>query len=265
MKMNKLALAALAATAVSVAAGRAHAQVASANDLIFGVQDLNGNGASGANDPTDLEVDLGSVSAFESGGADATGSAVTLSNVTINDLTTIYNANGGNWADTNFGVDWSVAGATSTTGIFLDTSSDSSVNQIHSNSSYNLVAQLYQGMDGTNATALSDTNGKGVSIGTSATPDTTINNSYASLDSGGGGFNAVSDESDVGAGSLNLYLIGGSGTKAQDLGTFKLSSSGVLTFTSVAPTVVPEPSTYALFISGALLLFLKLRRRKTVA
>jgi hypothetical protein len=49
------------------------------------------------------------------------------------------------------------------------------------------------------------------------------------------------------------------------LGTFSLSSGGVLTFDGAQTAVVPEPSTYALVLAGGVMLLLVLRRRKSTA
>jgi hypothetical protein len=89
----------------------------------------------------------------------------------------------------------------------------------------------------------------------------------------GNGYGFVPTAEQTGAGSDELYSFTpqsqtGSGINktfpyALDLGTFSLSSAGVLTFTGSA-AAVPEPSAYALGICAALL-FLVLRRRSTVA
>lgn len=47
------------------------------------------------------------------------------------------------------------------------------------------------------------------------------------------------------------------------LGTFSLSSGGVLTFEGADAAVVPEPSTYALVLAGGSMLLLVLKRRKS--
>jgi hypothetical protein len=65
------------------------------------------------------------------------------------------------------------------------------------------------------------------------------------------------------SGSAGSNGLGGAGTL---LGTFNLTSAGVLDFTSAA-VAAPEPSTYALLLSGLGLLvwFKRTRRNSTVS
>ena len=265
MKMNKLAFAAIAASVIGLSTSVASAAgtvTASQNDLLIGFQDINGNGTSGTNVPTDLEIDLGSVTNFEPGGSDYTGAVITLPQLVLNDLTTIY---GSNWANANSGVNWSVAGTGTGASTFLDTqtipltdNSSSALNPV-----VTAINTFRQGLNG--ATALSDSS-TGAAIGNSTTPAANITNSYTYTETQNGnsaGFGYSSNDEQTGAGTDELYLVspGTSLTLAQDLGTFKISSSGVLTFQSQA---VPEPSAYALGIC-AVVLFWVLKRRSKVA
>lgn len=67
--------------------------------------------------------------------------------------------------------------------------------------------------------------------------------------------NAYEDPNFVGTGSANFYSLVANGSAANPLGTFTLSSGGILTFTAV-----PEPSTYGI-LAGVGLLALSLRRQ----
>jgi hypothetical protein len=70
-------------------------------------------------------------------------------------------------------------------------------------------------------------------------------------------------------GSIELYgfqEVSGRGANLtpNDLGSFSLNSSGVLTYNGINAAAVPEPSAYALGIC-AILLFIVLKRRHSVA
>ena len=61
----------------------------------------------------------------------------------------------------------------------------------------------------------------------------------------------------------SMRSIGNShGSNTDELGTFSLSSGGVLTFTGADAAAVPEPSAYALGICAAVLFFVLRRRQK---
>jgi hypothetical protein len=269
MKMNKLAFAALAALAVSLTSTGASAQVAaSQTDMIFGVQDENGNNG-GSNFGANLEVDLGAESAF------TTSAVLSFPQVTLNDLKNIFSSN---WSSTTSGASWSVFGSTATIPSFYDTNNQGNPGDNTSatlNGVYSLVNAVYGGLNTTtnaSATYLSDTNGKGAQIGSNSNPANVLTNSYGYNETGknganGPGFGYAGGDETVGAGTDELYFIstaGGSKQDAVDLGTFSLSSAGVLTFNGINAAAVPEPSAYALGVC-AVLLFLVLRRRQSVS
>lgn len=267
--MNKLTVAAVAFAAIGLASTAASAQtvsVGSGQDLILGFQ----LGTS----PTDLEVDLGSYTLFNNA---TPGSVTNLSSLlSATDLATLT----ASWNSTTSGtgVNWSVAGITTTSSTPNANFDVTSTTGIKSSSQstlvtpYGIIAQLAGGLNGqpkasTTSSAL---------IGSATTPANTISSSYTSLENGNG-YGFVPSAEQVGVGSDELYSFTpqtksvGTGKNATypsaiDLGTFSLTdNSGVagLTFTASA-AAVPEPSAYALGICAGLL-FLVLKRRHSVA
>jgi len=255
MKMNKLTVAALAFAAIGLASTAASAQNVSAgsNDLILGFQIASGTGSN-----TNLEVDLGSYSLF------TTSAQLTLTQLSLSDLTSTY---GSSWSNASTGVNWSVAGVTPTTNNFYATSTTS----IKTASGSTLagpdgqISSLAGGLNGNPQTANSTA---ASAIGSNATPASTLPTSYTSLEAGNG-YGYIPNAETTGANTDELYKfapgvkVGGVFPAAVDLGTFSLSSGGVLTFNGSA-AAVPEPSAYALGIC-AVLLFLVLKRRHSVA
>jgi hypothetical protein len=254
-KMNKLTMAALALVALGFASTAASAQVvAGNNDVILSFQIASGTGSN-----TNLEVDLGSASQF-------TNTAVlTFNQLNVNDLTGIYSSS---WADSSAGVNWSVAAEGTASDKFLLTSTT----PIKTSSSsllaapYGQIGNLAGGLNGQAATANSPS---AAAIGNNSNPASGIANSYTFLEAGTG-YGYAANAEQTGAGTDELYSfapaskVGGQFPAAGDLGTFSLSSDGVLTFNGINAAAVPEPSAYALGLC-AVLLFLVLRRRQMVA
>ncbi len=261
MKFKKiLTVAALAMAGAALVETSASAQVhASVGDLVlsFDVTDGAGTGAT-----QDYEVDIGSYATYAAAG-------YSNSNITplSLDLSSLY---GSNWASRG-DLEWSVAGtATSGNELFVGVSPDqgapnssSSLQGSGAGDLAQLTNQLNNKASTTNnsqATAFfsnTDVNGftkllnnaNGASYGyfqdvypaTNVTPtDGTPQNTTADL--------------------FDLKAVNGVG---KDIGTFTLSSSGVLSFQS-ASQAVPEPSAYALGIC-AVVLFWVLKRRRSVA
>jgi hypothetical protein len=258
MKMNKLTVAALALAAISFASTAASAQTVSAglNDLILGFQLPSGSSQQGAS--TDLEVDLGSFTNFT-----ASTQTITLPQLALADLTSTY---GSSWATT---VDWSVAGNNTSSGFDMtSTQLVKTSSQGGLSGAVSAIGGLIAGLNGQPATA----NSSSAALIGGSPAASSIGNSYTSEEAGNG-YGFVPTAEQTGAGSDELYSFTpqsqtGTGVhktfpNAIDLGTFSLSSAGVLTFTGSA-AAVPEPSAYALGICAALL-FLVLRRRSTVA
>jgi hypothetical protein len=256
-KMNKLTVAALALAAIGLASTAASAQTfsAGANDLILGFQIASGTGSN-----TNLEVDLGSILNFTT-----TTATITLPQLSVSDLTAIY---GSGWADTSAGVNWSVAGVGTAADTFDITSPSGGLLKASGSTlagPAGQIAELAEGLQGVTETTNSTSS---TAIGSNSTPASTIATSYTSLEAGNG-YGLYPNAETTGASTDELYAeapgtkVSGKFPSATDLGTFSLSSAGVLTFTGSA-AAVPEPSAYALGICAGLL-FLVLRRRASVA
>jgi hypothetical protein len=255
MKMNKLTVAALALAAISLASTAASAQTVSvgANDLILGFQVPSGTGAA-----YNLEVDLGSYTNFT-----ASTPTLTLSQLSVADLVSTF---GSSWATT---VTWSVAGDNTASGFDM-----TSTQLVKTNSQGGLAGAFGQigSLNSTLAQQAPTANSASSAIIGGSPAASAVPGSYTATEMGNG-YGFVPTAEQTGAGSDELYSFTpqsqtGSGINktfpyALDLGTFSLSSAGVLTFTGSA-AAVPEPSAYALGICAALL-FLVLRRRSTVA
>lgn len=260
--MNKLTIAAAAFLALGYASvASAQTVSASQGDLILGFE-LAGN-------PSNLEVDLGSASNLT-----INTSQTTLAQLNVQDLINTY---GSNWYSNvaGTGAMWSVAAylngnafeLTSTPGNPLQDQGSSSVGP-----AANLVNGLATGLNG----AAQASNSSSAVIGNASAAASTIPNSYTyQITDGGNGtnYNYNGDQAEqTGAGNDELYSVttgskprGGNFPNAADIGTFSLSSAGVLTFTGLdAPASTPEPSAYALGICAMLLLWV-LKRRSTVA
>ena len=264
MKMNKLAFAALAAMAMSLAGTGAFAASPSgnANDMYFGMQDLAGDAAdnSGNNNPLNLVYDLGSFSNFTN-----------TYNATFTQLTpTILNTtfpSPATWSDNQAaddGINWSVAGIANAgqggASIVLDDTNKSSTQSLPSSLSVanGNIGNMFNGF---NVSALVAGT---TAVGTETNPEGSVApNTYAALDSGSNsGYGQFSGETLMGVGSLYLWQYSNVTGKATELGVFTLASDGTLTYNGVG--AVPEPSAYALG-ACAVLLFLVLRRRQSVA
>jgi hypothetical protein len=258
LALAALGLASTAASAATVSPG--------ANDLVLGFQ-LAGNN-------TDLEVDLGPSSQF------TTTATLTLSQLSVADLTAIY---GSNWASTALGtgVNWSIAGLTSqssTDNTFEATSINTTAPKSGTSTTLatpeGAISSLATGsfaagsLNGATATANSSSSAAIGGVVNATNPAGTsasgLSQSYQSLE-GGNGYTFVPNAEQTGAGTDNLFLFaaGVKNSPSTELGTFSLSSAGVLTYNGTA-AAVPEPSAYALGICAALL-FWVLKRRKSVA
>jgi hypothetical protein len=265
-------------TALLALATSAHAITAAKDDLVLGFSASGGTGAA-----VNLEVDLGNVAQFYN-----TSGTLTLTGLKNADLVSTY---GSNW-DTRVDLTWGVVGTTGAavgttvlgntiasktlwgteaeTTLGLQSTGWNRGTTNNQQGSANTIATLYNGGLGslTNASA----------TGNSATA-AVISNSLAgswTLQEGGisafGYFNPKSsfeNGTNISSGSWaasDLYeLQPANGTPlAVYLGTFALSSDGVLTYGdsySVA-TAVPEPSTYAVILGAVTLGFVALRRHQ---
>ncbi len=262
--MNKLTVAALALAAIGFASSSASAQVVTnPYDLVLGFQ-LSSS-------PTDLEVDLGSISNLNLNLGQVTNLSSDFSS------TDLSNTFGTTWNSTTngTGVNWSVAGINSVNdgaSFYLTSTKTSNVKTNSAGSLSNpngLIVQLTTGASGQgslNSAAVAGTSTSAL-IGDGSNPASGLSQSYTSLEQGNG-YTFLSSAEATGATTLTLYSFvpGTSTTPAQKLGTFSLTdTAGVegLTFTGAVASV-PEPSAYALGIC-AVVLFLVLKRRRSVA
>lgn len=270
MKLNKLTTAVVALAAAAVLGTSAEAQVTTlynSGDLLLGFEQ------SGA--ANNYLVDLGSASQFLSA-----SSPVTIQLSTV-DLQADFGASWASNSATNL-VNWGVVGydpseavQTSSAYTAFFTQGEPSQGTLSANPGVGTLSYLKTVTAGIKNLALSS---GGFNGGTS-TNDTTnaINqsasaaNSWSSFSpSSGTGFNlSVGVEQPLSGANngptdsyLDLYedIPGG---PDKEIGTFSLSSSGLLTFDPAA-AAVPEPSAYALGIT-ALILFAVLKRRNSIA
>lgn len=270
-KMNKLTVAALAFAAIGLASTAASAQtvsVGSPQDLILGFQLVN---SATANSPTDLEVDLGSYTLFNNA---APGTTLNLSSLlSATDLTTL--ASSWNSTTSGTGVTWSVAGITSATATptaSFDVTSTTSIKTGTQNTLQPIYSTISSLAGGLNNQPQASTASSAL-IGSASNPASGISSSYTALENGNG-YGFVPNAEATGATTDVLYSFtpqtasgghGGSEPPAITLGTFTLTDNGgVAGFTFTTPAAVPEPSAYALGIC-AVLLFLVLKRRHSVA
>jgi hypothetical protein len=261
MKKINLFKGALAFAAASVIGASAHAQTLSTNqgDVFFNMYATAGNGTA-----YDYEVDLGNFSNFLTGGVDATGSPVSLTNVSITDISGNSGGQGfGSLWDSDGDVNWSVVGAQSNgstkNGVLSKTifATDSV-----SLANFSTGTQTASGQIGSyvidvgneNLTPTANSGGEGV-----FDPDTY----YYSLSGQGsapffGQLPQTFESTANGTETVGFYevLNANHSGNASEVGTFTLSSSG-LTFQSV-----PEPSTWATMIAGAATLLGFSRRRR---
>ena len=240
----------LAAVALTGLAALSNAGAAGSGDLLIGFQAAGGTGAS-----QNLVVDLGNVNINTIGG--------TLSSLNLDLGSDLSNTYGPNWFSRT-DLYWGIVGAN------YPTANGDSANTLYAstltgNSSWNRATAASQGtiranvfntysqinVDGNNAQ-------NGVAVG-SVLMATTEGGSWSAYNTYGGtsfgGFNN-SIEASVASG-LDLYRLAPSSTAGLPgtlQGTLAISSGGVV-------SAVPEPSTYALFGFGALILVIAYRRK----
>ena len=268
-KLNPFAVAALAAAGLVTGATRAQAQSATISsnspDLLLGFRVADGATGTGAN--TNLELDLGHTAAqlltaaggFRSGGSVTLGGTGFQQDLSASDLSTAF---GSNWASLTSGggkVEWSVFGANTNTNEFWITNTATFARST-SSTQVGIVQEMenvYAGLTGSVSTANSDED----YIDTNASGD---GNSYTSAitnaESGDNWeYSFGPSETVVGNNSLvGLYDSPVGTGNATQIGAFSLGNTGTLTFTAV-----PEPSTWATIVLGAMSL-LAFRRRRLV-
>jgi hypothetical protein len=206
-----------------------------------------------------LEVDLGSLSSIESAAA-ATGSTSFGTRLSLTDLTQTY---GGNWNASNSGngIFWSVFSASASNNEVYTTDSvqPKSDTNGHLSPTNSLMSQVYSDMDGNQSTA----NSNYAYVTNSQSDSNSFTQSVGNGSNGGtnwGDFNSdvpgnvLKQTTSSTAFAFYDMKVTSSQTAATEIGTFGLSSAGVLTFTEVS--AVPEPSTWAAILVGSACLVL---------
>jgi hypothetical protein len=273
MKMNKLITTALLALASAALLGTsASAQQFSNGDLMLDFRVNTGTGTGGTQN---LEVDLGKTS-----GIGAFNFAVSNNDVITltNDLNTIYGS------PTAANLVFSLAAAGGTSFEYISNPGNSAtLNPTSLQGNEGQISALY----GTpsSETAGQATGAYNVAVGTPSVSDPEAYSDVLTNVNGDHGnqgnvfpenYNFVPFSTEAADGSsIDLYEIYDTGANTRtsplvahdtDLGTFTLSSTGVLSYASASvlpPPVVPEPSTYALFgLGAAVMLFLRRRMVK---
>ena len=266
--ISKLSLALLAAVGLSVAAS-AGTVTTTYSDLILGFRDTTTTSVN-------LEVNLGNVSQFTDAAA---GSTFTVSNLNAADLTTVFGS-GWNSSTLQFGIAGSTGKigngavgpngqALSTLWVSYDTNLSAPTRKIASQQNIavtqylNLLTSANQGLNSSNVTVLSNA----FSAQTDATTTGSWTQSLGTNGSAFGYFNPIGNIESTGGftGSvtMDLYeLTPGSGNGGL-VGTFSLTDTGVLSFTSsgLYASAIPEPSTYGILAGSMMLGFVVLRRR----
>jgi hypothetical protein len=252
--MKKIIIASLLAVGLS---GSAFAAVNS--DLILGFTNdgsVNSNGQS-----VNLEIDLGQVSQFQVGGAYAGGGTFNVLDLTSLGANAIGAVYGSDFA-TNTGLTWAVVGTsgnTTTTRTLwaTQTAPTSVLDGVASTAGYIGKASLTQATPA--AKIVTYYNGL---TSSSAQIATTFSGSWKTTDAALTFFNPVTQLSSTVGTASDLYQVAAVANQAGTfLGTFDITSSGELTFS----TAIPEPSTYAAILGAAVLGFVALRRRRSVS
>jgi len=266
MKKINLLKGALAFAAASVIGASAHAQglATTPGDVIFNMYATGGTGSA-----YDYQVDLGNFGQFLPGGADATGSLITLSDVSITDISGSGPGYGSLW-NSDSDVFWSVVGTNDTgtahNGLsgFGVLATDSVILDDFGSGTHTLsgiintyVSDMGTSMDDVTPTA--NSGGEGIFDNSGDAGQYTVGDG-GSPNFYGGYLPSTFESSANGTSTLGLYEVQNvkNTNAATEIGTFTLSSSG-LTYQAAA---VPEPSTWATMIAGALTLLGFSRRRR---
>lgn len=275
MKLRNSITVGLLALAGLTASANAQATItASLSDLILGFRATGGTG-SGFN----LEVNLGSVSSFVT---QTPGTTVVLSQLNVADLTATYGAGWNGRTD----LLWSVVGAvgrggntgpngqvastlfgtSSTATQFASTAWTTKVSSLQNNGSVK-IENLYTGAAGSLNGQTSTINSNYSFVNSTSTVGSWSSQEVPGT-TGFAFFNPLSQlEGNTNiSGSVysDLYQLQPSTGAAVLLGSFALSSSGVLSF-STAASAIPEPSTYAAIFGAAAMGVALLRRRRMTA
>ena len=275
MKLTKITSALTALALGAVLSTSAHAQISySQGDILLGFEQGNGSGGVTANN---YIVDLGAASQFITATA---GTSLTF-NLNTTDLS---NAFGSGWANnTPAGslVQWGLVGGSNNSASIVVGGVTLKKNTLFESSpglKPTTLSSSGQGTINSNiqnfATGFTLTAGLGANSGVGASGGANSWSSYTpSTSAFASGYNFEQPAAGFGNdgptnSTLTLWQLNNTtstpGATAIDLGTFGLSSAGVLTFN--APAAVPEPSSFALgSVAFALMVVLIARQRKSVS
>jgi hypothetical protein len=269
-----LAGVALAAAGLLAGASRAHAQSATITsnspDILMGFRVADGQTNPGGND--NIELDLGYTAATLVAAANGHGGSLVLGgtnfqqDLSVNDLDATF---GSSWATRTSGggkLVWSIFGADDQSGSneFWMTSSNVFARATNSTQGgvVDEIAFVYSDLPGQTSTANSnqdfinlDASGDSNSYTNAVTNGETGGNWEYNFGTPGNTETTVGDTNAIG------FYDSQAGTgNATEIGTFSLSDSGVLTF-STDIAAIPEPSTWAMIGFGAASLLVIRRRR----
>jgi hypothetical protein len=264
MKLRLLttALVAMAGAFATQSANAQYTAAAGGEDMILSFYDTASS--------TDniVQVDLGQVSLFT--GATPTG-------ISINLNTDLTNQFGSGWFS-NSSLEWSVDGTNNSAGtenflqdsIYISTPSSTAVGTKSFNQLGSIVTAI-SNLYNPNGTA--GANSPGVAANTDILAPSNAEN-FNSVSSGGtfstgdtivNFFNGSTSTMDLDVlqpkSPVQTSTKASQGTVTVEPGLFTINSAGVVSF----GTAVPEPSTYALMLVGALLLAFQINRRKSSA
>lgn len=254
MKIKNLIATALLAAGLAAAASAQTVSVG-LGDLVLGFNKSSSTGST-----SNVEVTLGAVTNFKSGGSYYTpGTEVFLSQLSVADLNGTYGTGTGSAGWKATGTTWAVVGTNGAGG--GNTLWSTQVTPENAGSSQgagaNQIATMYTGL-----------NGKAIaSTSSSAVVPTANADSWKSTSSGNFGYfgstifrNNSALATPGASNSLNLYEYVEGSNAYSLLGTFKLYDTGSFSFTAI-----PEPSTYAALLGVVTLGVVAVRRRRQVA
>jgi len=265
--MNKYTLAALLSLAI---ARLASAQVQT--DLILGFRD---NGTDSGTTTDNLTVDLGSFTNFESGSSASYYVPGTTESTGVNIGSLLSSTFGSGYA-TDTGLLFGIVGADSLGNTFMSAAATgSSLNGTAHSTAWPVGDTTHLANPYSKFQTVQSHDGTG-SLGGTDVVATTVTTSWSSVEQltaskvwngPNPGYLATTFEQTVPNAASDLYFLqatdnGGSGT-AKFLGTFSITSGGVIDFT--AASAIPEPSTYAAILGLLAVGFVLIRRHSRPA
>ncbi len=224
-------------------------------DLVLGFNKSSSTGST-----SNVEVTLGSIDNFKTGGTYATGSEVFLNQLSVGDLNGTYGTGTGSAGWKASGTTWAVVGTNGAGGgnTLWGTQSVAEAPGSDQGAGANIIAAMYNGLNGHAQSANAS----------SAVVSTADVNSWKNQSSGNFSYwqNTIfrndSGIANVGTSvSIGLYEYVQGAVSSTLLGTFKLYNDGGFSFTSAA-AAIPEPSTYAALLGIVTLGIVAIRRRR---